>query len=79
MQSNNLTITYANSNVAIQTMLIDHLSVPVRIYWLIMTIVSIEIAIAMKCSFVIETDISKEIWILLQSSAHLQNWILSLQ
>jgi len=31
-----------------------------------MTIVSIETAITIKCSFVIETDISKEIWILLQ-------------
>jgi len=29
-----------------------------------MTIVSIEIAIAMKCSFVTETDIPKKIWIL---------------
>jgi len=31
-----------------------------------MTIASIETAIAMKCSFVTETDIPKEIWILLQ-------------
>jgi len=33
-----------------------------------MIIMPIEIAIIMKCSFVIETDISKEIWILLQCS-----------
>ena len=31
-----------------------------------MIIVSIEIAIALECNFVTETDIPKEIWVLLQ-------------
>lgn len=68
MRSNNLTITYANSNVEIPMMLIDHLSVSVSEDLLVTNnnIVSIEIVIAMKYSFVIEIDILKEIWILLQ-------------
>jgi len=58
---------HPNSNVKVLTMLIEHLSILVRIYWwLIMTIVSIEAVIAMKCSFVTETNIPKETWILLQ-------------
>jgi len=35
-----------------------------------MTIVSIETVIAMKCSFVTEMNIPKEIWILLQCTKY---------
>jgi len=66
MQANNLSITIQTWRFQ-REVLIEHLWIPVRIYWWsIMTIVSIETAIVMKCSFITETDILKKIWILLQ-------------
>jgi len=44
--------------VKIPTILIEHLSLLVKIYW--WSIMTIEIAIAMKCSFVIKTGIQKK-------------------